>query len=128
MTIPNIQSISLDQLLEVVEQLKQSGWRMLGITATPTDEGLEMMYHFDKDLNMKHLKLPSINIRESVPSLCSIYASSFLVENELRDQFKIHFTGLSPDYQKTFFLEDDLRTRPLFSGASAKVEHKDQQP
>ena len=127
MTIPNIQSISLDQLLEIVGQLKQSGWRMLGITATPTDEGLEMMYHFDKDLNMKHLKLASIDTGESVPSLCSIYDSSFLVENELRDQFKIHFTGLSPDYRKTFFLEDDLQTHPLFSGASAKVEHKDQQ-
>ena len=127
MSIPEIQTIPLDQLLEVVGQLKQSGWRMLGITATPADEHFEMMYHFDKDLNMKHLKLASIDIREPVPSLCSIYDSAFLAENELRDQFGISFSGLTPDYQKTFFLEDDLQTKSLFSGAAATVEHKDRQ-
>ena len=107
------QSISPDELIDLVHYLKEEGYRFVTMTCVSADNRqAELLYHFDQAFRLHHLRLP-VAADKLVPSICTIYRAAFLVENEIQDQFGISFGGLEPDYRRTLMLEGD-RIPPPF--------------
>jgi len=70
--IENVQNISVESLLRYVQDMLFNGYRF--ITATSVDNGdgtVDVLYHFDKDLEMKHLRI-TVNKQEEIPSISGI--------------------------------------------------------
>lgn len=87
------------QLVAEVTKLKADGYRLVTLTSVEIDaENMEILYHFDKNLVLKNLRL-TVKKGGSVPSISGPLFTAFLVENEIRDQFGITFDGLVLDYQ-----------------------------
>lgn len=110
--IENIVEINPDQLLNEVRTLKDQGYRL--VTTSCVDMGTEFMiyYHFDKDYEMKHLKLVNSKQNE-VPSISNIYFSGALAENEMKDLFGIKITDMALDYGGNFMISDDAGEAPF---------------
>lgn len=121
------EAIQPGRLLERAESLKYNGWRMIGISVVCVDRGCDLIYHFDKDLRSKHLRLKQKGA-DPIPSLSPVFPGAFMPENEAQDQFGLSFTDLDPDYEKTFFLESDAESAPLCPGTAAQVEEKESDP
>lgn len=110
--IENIIEINKDQLVDEVQKIKSEGYRF--ITASCTEMGTEFMiyYHFDKDYNMKHLKI-TIGKGEELPSISSVYLAGALVENEIKDLFGMTVKDLAIDYGGKFIITGDVDAAPF---------------
>ena len=106
-------SICRDILLGEVAKLKVAGYRFVTISCVETSaEVVELLYHFDKDFNLRHLRL-GVPHGAQVPSISPLYFAAFLVENEIQDLFGLCFDGLVIDYGRTLYLDGDLQATPF---------------
>jgi ech hydrogenase subunit D len=97
--------VTTAQLVAEVTKIKADGYRLVTLTSVEIDaENMEILYHFDKDLVLKNLRL-TVKKGASVPSISGALFTAFLVENEIRDQFGITFEGLVLDYQGKLYNE-----------------------
>ena len=102
-------------LIDQVRQLKEQGFRFVTMTCMEKDETtLELIYHFDRDLLLTHLRLESLKTAP-LPSISPVYFAAFLVENEIIDQFGTKFDGLVLDFGGTLYLDDtdDIQATPF---------------
>ena len=68
-----------------VAKMKVQGYRLVTLSCMEIDETtVDILYHFDKDLELKHLRLTAAK-RSPVPSISPVYFAALLVENEIQD-------------------------------------------
>lgn len=97
----------MDALSKEIEQIKSAGYRFVTITCVEIDQdSVELLYHFDKDLELVHFKLSALK-NKPVQSISPIFFAAFLVENEIIDQFGLKFKDLELDFGGTLYLDDD---------------------
>ncbi|RCX12355.1 respiratory-subunit NADH dehydrogenase subunit [Anaerobacterium chartisolvens] len=111
--IENLTDISVEQLLTEAHNMLFDDYRF--ITATCVDNGdetLDVIYHFDKDLEMKNFKI-RVQKGAEVPSISKIYFCALLVENEMKELFGINITNIAIDYGGHMLLSDDDLESPM---------------
>jgi ech hydrogenase subunit D len=102
-----------ERLIPETVRLKSEGFRLVTLTCSGLPEGtFQIIYSFDRDYELIHLDL-TVSGELEVPSLSSVYEAAFLVENEIQDLFGLRFQGLTIDYQRTLYLEDQDQEPPF---------------
>jgi len=115
-------SVTPETVVSQTLDMKKKGYRLVTLSCVELDaDTLDILYHFDKDLDLMHLRLTAPK-NEAVPSISSVYFASFLVENEIQDQFGIRFEGLALDYDRTLYLEEEVRDAPCCRIAVSEEE------
>jgi len=105
--------ISLDAVVGEAGKMKAEGYRLVTMSSAELDaEKVDILYHYDKNLTMKHLRL-TVAKDVQVPSISSVYLAALLVENEIQDLFGVRFKGLAIDFNRTLYLEEEIKTTPL---------------
>ena len=108
----DIIAVSAAALVGEVARLKVLGYRLVTLSCTELDAStVDILYHFDKDLGLKHLRLTALKT-EAVPSISPVYFAALLVENEIQDFFGLRFEGLVVDYRGMLYLEDEALKTP----------------
>ena len=106
-------TIAVDNLVGEIGGIKVAGYRLVTLSCTALDENhFDILYHFDRALELKHLRLKVARDTE-VPSISPIYFAAFVVENEIQDLFGIRFKGLVIDYERTLYLDEAPRVTPF---------------
>ncbi len=115
--IAGTEIIEIDQLLGRVRSLSDRGARF--VTATCLDQGdhFELLYHFDADLAMTHIKV-LVRRQSCVPSISGIYLAAFLIENEIKELFGVDITDIAIDYHGRLYLTDDSPLTPMARNGS----------
>ncbi len=105
--------ITLDALRDEAKKCFDDNWRLVTMTAVDTGEaGFDLLYHFDKDMAIKHYRL-SVPKETVVPSISPVYFAALLVENEIRDQFGVCFSDIVLDFGGNLYLEEEVRAMPF---------------
>ncbi len=113
--IKNMTEISPDTVGNEVLKMKNDGHRFVTMSCTELDEKyVDILYHFDKDLEMTHLRMKALK-DQPVPSVSGIFFAALLVENEMRDMFGLAFDGLVLDFNRTLYLDEEVTEVPLVS-------------
>lgn len=107
----NALDISVEQLIDKVEEMHRDGQRFVTITAMDTGEAFVLYYHFDKDLILTNIRL-SVPKEQEIPSISKVYFSALLVENELQDLFGIKFKDIVVDYGGKLILGEQSPITP----------------
>lgn len=111
--IENLYEISKDQLLGEVQNMMYEDFRFITATCVDTgDNNLDVIYHFDKDLEMRHYRI-KVKRGDEVPSISKIFFSALLVENEMKELFGLNVTNILVDYGGHFLLSDDDLSSPM---------------
>lgn len=118
--IESIEPLEADRLQSRARELKSGGWRLSALTGVARREGIDILYHFDRELIMTTLRVRT-QPGAKIPSIGDVFPAGFLHENELQDQFGARFTGMAPDYQGLFFLEDAVDAAPVCQGVCARL-------
>ena len=109
----DVTCVRREALIGEVAKIKVQGYRFVTLSCVERDEeDFDIFYHFDKNNRLKHFKL-SIARGLTVPSISPVYFAAFLVENEIQDLFNITFDGLVVDYERTFYLEPEIKAAPF---------------
>jgi len=64
--------VTLDNLLNEVKYYHDNGYRLVTTTCVDLGDKFDILYHFDKDLKLKNLRL-TIDKGVTLPSISSIY-------------------------------------------------------
>ena len=110
--LENVTPIPLDAIQTEVWKLKADGYRFVTMTCCDEGEAHDILYHFDKDYALRHLrvKLPK---GASLPSVSSLFFPALLTENEMQDLLGVKVSGLAIDFQGRFLLAEGAPTAPL---------------
>lgn len=108
----NVNEITIDQIATEVWKMKQDGYRFVTMTCCDRGEAHDILYHFDKEYQLKHLrvKLPK---GTQLPSVSAIFFAALLVENEMKDLLGVAVSGLAIDFQGHFMLAEGAPKTPL---------------
>ena len=105
--------VSPDTVVGETAKIKAENCKFLTLSCTEIDENtVEIIYHFEKDLKLKHLRMTFAR-GITVPSISSVYFAAFLVENEIQDLYGVNFTGLVIDYERMLYLDKETFTSPF---------------
>jgi len=98
-----LEVIPVAALLEKTQAARARGARLVQICATTLPGQFELTYSFDLEGRLENLRVlvPADNPR--VPSIASIYACSFLYENEMHDLFNINVEGMKVDFHGNLY-------------------------
>lgn len=111
--IENISDISVDQLLGDVQNMRYENYRFITATCVDNaDSTIDVLYHFDKNYEMKHLKI-KVPKGEEIPSISRIYFCAMLVENEMKELFGLNVKGMAIDYEGHMLLSDGAPGEPM---------------
>ncbi|HYH01532.1 MAG TPA: NADH-quinone oxidoreductase subunit C [Bacillota bacterium] len=111
--IENVTEITKEALLGFVQEMRYNGYRF--VTATCVDNGdgtIDVLYHFDKDLEMKHARV-KVQKGEELSSITGIYFCAILVENEMKELFGLNIVNIAIDYGGHMLLSDEELTSPM---------------
>ena len=105
--------VSAEALVGEVAKLKVQGYRLVTLSCTELDASqVDILYHFDKGLSLKHLRLTAAKTIP-VPSISPVFFAALLIENEIQDLFGLRFEGLVVDFQGALYLEEEALKTPF---------------
>ena len=110
------------QLSSEVLALKNKGYRFVTMTCVDLGDSFDLLYHFDLDLKLTHLRLNVAKADRVVPSISGIYFAALIIENETLDHFGITFDGLALDFGGHFYLEEEVKKFPFCKFTVNKAE------
>jgi len=106
-------TVTPETVVAEVAKIKVDGYRLITMSCVDLDEEkVDLLYHFDKDLKEKHLRM-TVAKKAPVPSISPVYFAAFLIENEIEDQFGLKFDGLVLDFGGTLYLEEEVMRTPF---------------
>jgi ech hydrogenase subunit D len=91
------------ELLNIVNDLKQHGYRLVQICASRDKAYLEIDYSFDRDYHLIDLKMP-LEKGEEISSISHIFAPAFLYENEINSLFGVKVNHMSVDFKGNLYI------------------------
>lgn len=80
--LENLVEIDKSQLLDEAANTKKQGYRLAAVTCENEGEDYEVIYHFDKNYEMKNIKVMTKESDKKIQSISHIYPAAFLIENE----------------------------------------------
>lgn len=110
--ISNVETIAAADLPEKARELYEKKARFITATCLDLGDQIEVFYHFDEDLQMKHLRVV-VGKDEEVPSISGTYFCAFLVENEMQEMFGLKIAGLVLDYKGRLLLTEECPKLPM---------------
>jgi ech hydrogenase subunit D len=111
-TEDNTPMLSPDRIITQTRMLKDEGFRFVTMSSTDLGDSICVLYHLDKDLQLVNLKV-EVPKGTRIPSICSVYASAVLIENEIKEHFGVEFDGLSLDFQGMLYLDEEVQKTPF---------------
>ena len=109
--IPNVREVTPQTLVHAVAPLKSDGYRFVTMTCTDLGDAHDILYHFDCDLALPHLRL-KLPRGQPLPSISHVYFAAMLIENELQDLFGIKVQNLAVDFKGRLLLTEDAPRAP----------------
>ncbi len=97
------ETLALEALLDRVRALRDQGWRLVQLGATPLGDVVEVNYSFDRDGHFLNLRLSLPAAAARVPSITPVYWGAFAYENEMHDLFRVRVDGIAVDYKGKFY-------------------------
>jgi ech hydrogenase subunit D len=103
MSQEQIESITVETLLDKVKAMRAQGRRLVQISATQLPDAIELTYSFDLDSQLANLRLSLPGDQPQLPSISSIYLCAVLYENEIHDLFGVQVNGIAIDFKGNFY-------------------------
>ncbi len=100
---PNIEVITLDQLLDKVRTMREQGTRLVQISATVIGDEVELTYSFDLNDRLSNLRVVVPAEGGVLPSISGIFACAILYENEIHDLFNVRVEGMAVDFKGNLY-------------------------
>ena len=85
----------------LIAEMKQNNARLVQICCTKT-EGFELTYSFDINNDWTHIRL-NIDGDQEIESVCDLFSSAFMYENEIKDLFGVRIAHVNPDFNGEFY-------------------------
>ncbi|MDD3294508.1 MAG: NADH-quinone oxidoreductase subunit C [Geobacteraceae bacterium] len=111
-TEENTAEVRPDEVITQSRVLKDEGFRFITMSSTELEDSVCVLYHFDKDLELRNLKV-HVPKGSKISSVASAYSCAFLVENEIKEHFGVEFDGIPLDFQGMLYSDEEVQKTPF---------------
>jgi len=122
--VNGLNEVQKDQLLDEVQNLWDNRSRFVTITCVDLVDEFDLIYSFDHNMELVNFRVKADKDRPFI-SISGIYAASFLVENEIQDQFGLKFENLEPDFKGFLLLSQDGPRTPMLRKVGERGKQED---
>lgn len=109
--IKNLSETTKQDVVQLAASMMGTGYRFVTMTCVDLGDTLDLMYHFDKELELVTYRL-SLPKGEELPSISGVYLAAVVVENEIKDLFGLNVTGMALDFDSKFLLAENAPKAP----------------
>lgn len=95
------ESVALLELPHHALEMKSGGYRLAQICCTKKEHFI-LLYSFVKDATLVNLEV-ILPYEQEIASITGIYPYAYLYENEMKDLFGVHVTGMNVDFRGHFY-------------------------
>lgn len=110
--IPDVETVLVGDLHARVVAAQEAALRFVTATCLDGGDHFELFYHFASGERLSHIRVVVAKDAE-VPSISGVYFAAFLVENEMKELFGVHITGIAIDYKGRLFLTEGGPETPM---------------
>jgi NADH:ubiquinone oxidoreductase subunit C len=112
------------QLILEVQNLAAQKARFATATCLDMSDHFEVIYHFEPQDNVKFARHIRVNIGkdETLPSISSIYLCASLIENEIKEHFRIKISNIAIDFKGRFLRAKESPEFALMKDYKVKKE------
>ena len=96
-TCQTFEAVDSTSVVDRARAMRDGGWRFSQLCGTVIDGGVEVMYTFERDIEMVNL-LAECRNGSAISSITEVFPAAFVFENELQDLFGLTVEGISIDY------------------------------
>lgn len=108
----NTSSAPIERVVSFTRIFKETGFRFVTMSCSDLGEGIDLIYHFDKDLDLRSMRVVVPKGR-AISSITSVYSCAMLIENEIKEHFGVDFEGLPIDFNGTMYLDEEVHKTPF---------------
>lgn len=91
-----------EELIHGIYLMKRDGYRLVQIHCVRVEEGFELNYTFDRNLEFVNYRV-ILPVDQEIVSISRIFSPAFLYENELKDLFGVKIGGITIDYDGALY-------------------------
>ncbi|WP_018125730.1 NADH-quinone oxidoreductase subunit C [Desulfovibrio oxyclinae] len=118
--------VTIENVVSETMRMKNEGYRLVSMTCRQTGDGeAEIIYHFDRDLSLVHLRMSGVDLKQNVPSISGVFFAAIIGENEMRDQYDITFDGLALDFNRSLLLDEEISAVTVPMVNNVKIDPKE---
>lgn len=110
--LENVTPVPVESIQAEVWKMKADGYRFVTMTCCDEGEAHDVLYHFDKEYALKHLRV-KVPKGTALPSVSGIFFAALLTENEMQDLLGVKVSGLLIDFAGRFLLAEGAPVAPL---------------
>ena len=110
--LDNVSQVTLEEIPTEVWKLKTDGYRFVTMTCCDLGDAHDILYHFDKNYQLKHLRI-RLPRGTALPSVSAIFFAALIVENEMQDLLGVTVSGMAIDFKGRFMLAEGAPLTPL---------------
>jgi len=104
--LSDARTVPAAELPAAAHLLRDEGWRFITATAVPEPGGWMVLYHFERDERLCHIRT-RVARDDEVPAIDEAFPAAFLVENEMSELQGVRVSGLSIDYGGRLYRDFD---------------------
>ena len=113
------------QLILEVQNLAAQKARFATVTCLDMGDHFEVIYHFELQDSVEFARHIRVRVEkdETLPSISGVYLCASLIENEIKEQFRIEISNIAIDFKGRFLRAKESPEFALMK--DYKVEKKD---
>lgn len=104
--------------------LKKEGWRFVQVLCVRTDDGIDMVYTYEKDALLRNFKVSAVTQDDVIPSVTDQFLVAFVFENEAHDLFGVNIKDIAIDFQGHFYALAEKTPMTVISPAQKAAREK----
>ncbi len=99
----SFEPLEIDGIAQLAEARKRDGWRFVQILCINTEDGIDMLYSFEKDGALVNSKVKGVTPDDAIPSITDRFLEAFVFENESHDLFGVNIENIAIDFAGRFY-------------------------
>lgn len=117
-------TVALADLHAMAEAKKADGWRYVQTMCVATDDGIDIIYSFNKEDKLDNMTVKAVQKTDEVPSISDLFFSAFVFENEAHDLFGVNITNIAIDFGGNFYALSQREPMTIISPEKKAAKEK----
>ena len=95
--------LEVSEIKQCAAAMKEQGWRYVQMLCVNTDNGIDVLYTYNRDDVLRTYAVRGVQKDEAIPSVTDLFLAAFVFENEAHDLFGVNFINMKLDFGGHFF-------------------------
>ena len=116
--------LEVSEIKQCAAAMKEQGWRYVQMLCVNTDNGIDVLYTYNRDDVLRTYAVRGVQKDEAIPSVTDLFLAAFVFENEAHDLFGVNIEGIAIDFKGKLYALSQREPMTFISPAQKAAREK----